>query len=95
MSREYMIIKIGYKKAGSYIDFIKHNPADILEIISKGSNNSKAVYVAAVMGESSYKLKDFDICTEDIGKREPLAVLKIMMRANDGSKDNNRGSTKY
>ena len=80
-----MIVKIGSKKAGSYIDFIKHNPCELLEILSKGFNNSKAVYVAAVMGEENYKITDFNICTEDIGKREPLAVLKIEMRANNGS----------
>lgn len=81
-----MIVKIGAKKAGSYIDFIKHNPCELLEILSKGFNNSKAVYVAAVMGEQGYKITDFNICTEDVGKREPLAVLKIVMRANNGSK---------
>lgn len=85
-----MIIKIGAKKAGSYIDFIKHNPTELLEILSKGFNNSKAVYVAAVMGEGDYKITDFNICTEDIGKREPLAVLKIVMRANNGGKDKPR-----
>lgn len=85
-----MIVKIGNKKAGSYIDFIKHNPCEILEILSKGFNNSKAVYVAAVMGEEGYKITDFNICTENIGKREPLAVLKIVMRANNGSKVKSR-----
>lgn len=82
-----MIVKIGTKKAGSYIDFIKHNPSEVLEILSKGFNNSKAVYVAAVMGEEGYRIMDFDICAEDIGKREPLAVLKIVMRASNGCKD--------
>ena len=81
-----MIVKIGTKKAGSYVDFIKHNPCELLEILSKGFNNSKAVYVAAVMGEENYKITDFNICTEDIGKREPLAVLKIVLRAYNGSK---------
>jgi len=81
-----MIVKIGTKKAGSYIDFIKHNPTELLEILSKGFNNSKAVYVAAVMSEEDYRITDFYIGTEDIGKREPLAVLKIVMRANNGSK---------
>lgn len=83
-----MIVKIGTKKAGSYIDFIKHNPCELLEILSKGFNNSKAVYIAAVMTIEGYILTDFDIRTEDIGKREPLAVLKIVMRANNGGKDN-------
>lgn len=81
-----MIVKIGTKKAGSYIDFIKHNPSELLEILSKGFNNSKAVYIAAVMGEEGYKVTDVDIGTEDIGKKEPLAVLKIEMRANNGNK---------
>lgn len=89
-----MIVKIGHKKAGSYIDFVKHNPSDLFEILSKGSNNSKAVYIAAVMGEEGYVITDFDICTEDIGKKEPLAVLKIVMRANDGIEDKHRRSTK-
>lgn len=89
-----MIVKIRHKKAGSYIDFIKHNHSDLLEILSKGSNNSKAVYIAAVMGEEGYGITDFDICAEDIGKKEPLAVLKIVMRANDGSEDNNRRSAR-
>jgi hypothetical protein len=88
-----MIVKIGHKKAGSYIDFIKHNPSDLLEILSKGSNNSKAVYVAAVMGEDGYGITDFDIWAEDIGNKEPLAVLKIVMRANDGSEDKHKRST--
>jgi hypothetical protein len=88
-----MIVKIGHKKAGSYIDFIKHNPSDLLEILSKGSNNSKAVYVAAVMGEEGYGITDFDICAEDFGNKEPLAVLKIVMRANDGSEDKHKRST--
>lgn len=81
-----MIVKIGTKKAGSYIDFIKHNPSELLEILSKGFNNSKAVYIAAVMCEEGYKVTDVDIGTEDIGKKEPLAVLKIEMRANNGNK---------
>jgi hypothetical protein len=88
-----MNIKIGSKKAGSYIDFIKYNPSETFEILSKGSNNSKAVYVAAVMVEKGYGIIDFNIDPEDIGKKEPLAVLKIVMRANDGSKDNNKRPT--
>lgn len=88
-----MNVKIGSKKAGSYIDFIKHNPSGTFEILSKGSNNAKAVYVAAVIADKGYKINDFDIWTEDIGKKEPLAVLKIVLRANDGSENNCRRST--
>ena len=80
-----MNIKIGCKKAGSYIDFMRHNLSVKFEILSKGSYNSKAVYVAAVMIEKGYDITEFNITTEDIGKREPLAVLKIVMRANNGS----------
>ncbi|MEN6379139.1 MAG: hypothetical protein ABFD15_06130 [Methanofastidiosum sp.] len=65
-----------------------------MEILSKGTNNSKAVYVAAVMGEEEYGITDFDIWAEDIGNKEPLAVLKIVMRANNGSEDNNRRSAR-
>lgn len=85
-----MIVKIGSKKAGSYIDYIKHNRSELLEILSKGFNNSKAVYVAAVIGEHGYRITGFDIGTEDIGKKEPLAVLKIKMRANNGSEVQHR-----
>lgn len=81
-----MIVKIGSKKAGSYIDFIKHNPSELLEILSKGFNNAKAVYVAAVITEYGYKVTNVDIGTENIGKKEPLAVLEIEMRANNGYK---------
>lgn len=80
-----MNIKIGSKKAGSYIDFMRHNLSARFEILSKGSHNSKAVYVAAVMIDNGYDITEFNITTEDIGKKEPLAVLKIVMRANNGS----------
>lgn len=82
-----MLIKIGNKPAGSYIDFIKHNPSDMFVILSRGSFNSKAVYVASVIADINYEVSGFDIGLEDVGNKEPLAVLKIVLRANDGSKD--------
>ena len=45
-----------------------------------------------MIADKGYKINDFDIWTEDIGKKEPLAVLKIVLRANDGSENNCRRS---
>lgn len=83
-----MFIKIGNKRAGSYIDYIRHNPAEKIEILSRGSFNSKSVYVAGVVCDFGYEVIDFNIGLEDIGKKEPLAVLNIVLRANNGSADN-------
>ena len=80
-------IKIGNKKSGSYIDYMKHNPAETFEISACGVKTSKAVYVAAIMTNDGYTLTDFDIRTVDIGKKEPLAVLKIVLRANNGNRE--------
>ncbi len=82
-----MEIKIGSKKSGSYIDFMKHNSAYIFELLARGSNTSKAIYISAVMKELGYNIIDFNISTMDIGKKEPLAVLKIILRAENGNVD--------
>ena len=78
-------IKIGAKKSGSYIDYMKNNPSQIFEILARGRNTSKAIYIAAIMKELGYLVSDFDINTIDMGKKEPLAVLKIVLRARDGN----------
>lgn len=76
-------VKVGSKKVGSYIDFIKHNPVDKLEIMARGLNASKAVYISGVMKSLGYKLINVEIDAVDMGKKEPLAVINILMRAED------------
>jgi DNA-binding protein len=72
-------IKIGEKKSGSYIDFMKHNPADEFVVLARGAKTSKAIYIVAVMLEKGYDMGDVEVSSMDIGKKEPLAVLKICL----------------
>jgi DNA-binding protein len=76
-----MEIKVGNKKSGSYIDYLKHNPSNMIQILARGSNTSKAVYIASVMKDTGYTITKFAIETMDTGKKEPLAVLNITMKA--------------
>lgn len=76
-----MQIKIGSKAAGSYIEYIKHHPVNKLEILARGGNTSKAVYISGIMKEFGYNLADVEIDTVDMGQKEPLAYLMIKMRA--------------
>jgi DNA-binding protein len=83
-----MEIKVGNKKSGSYIDYMKHNPSEVIHILARGSNTSKAVYIAAVMKEKGYNITNFEIESTNIGKTEPLAVLNITMKANYENQSN-------
>lgn len=76
-----MKIKVGSKKAGSYIDFMNNNPSDEFEVLARGSHTAKAVYVSAVMKQNGYDIVNVDIEAIDVGQEEPLAVLSILMKA--------------
>lgn len=76
-----MEIKVGNKKSGSYIDYIKHNPSNIIQILARGSNTSKAIYIASIMKDTGYTITNFEIESTNIGYKEPLAVLNITMKA--------------
>lgn len=88
-----MEIKIGDKKSGSYIDYIKHNPSNTIKILARGSNTSKAVYIASIMKQTGYTLTKFAIETMDTGKQEPLAVLNITMKAKNDKKNKYKPAT--
>ncbi|WP_048190771.1 hypothetical protein [Methanobacterium sp. SMA-27] len=81
-----MEIKVGNKKSGSYIDYIKHNPSNMIQILARGSNTSKAIYIASIMKENGYCITNFEIESTHIGYKEPLAVLNITMNANNEDK---------
>lgn len=84
-----MEIKVGQKKAGSYIDYIKNHPVHEMQILARGGNTSKAVYISSVIQDLGYEISDFNIENVDKGLKEPLAVLMITMRAKHDIKDKN------
>lgn len=81
-----MEIKIGNKKSGSYIDYIKHNPSNTIKILARGSNTSKAIYIASIVKKNGYEITNFEIESSNIGFKEPLAVLNITMKAKHENK---------
>lgn len=63
---------------------MKHHPSQEYQILARGSHTSKAIYISAIMQDQDYNITDFNIKTIQTGKKEPLAVLKIILRAKDG-----------